>query len=227
MSRVIALYGRVRCRGRGHDIVGSHDIVGGLTISWWYDIVSPSTISAREYDIVPQSRYRVCVRYRSRGAISSFARDIAGPRGNIVGLPTISWPGRGIVPTRVIVSAMRDNAGWDPISPRALTISCVCAISCAGRDIVPRERYRVSAWQYRRLSHDIVGRAWYRAIPRYRERKARYRAASEVIAAPLCDIVKPYDIAAVSRYRVVCARYRVPVHDIVCSVNVIPLVVRS
>ena len=50
----IALYGRVRCRGRGHDIVGSHDIVGGLTISWWYDIVSPSTISAREYDIVPQ-----------------------------------------------------------------------------------------------------------------------------------------------------------------------------
>ena len=104
----IALYGRVRCRGRGHDIVGSHDIVGGLTISWWYDIVSPSTISAREYDIVPQSRYRVCVRYRSRGAISSFARDIAGPRGNIVGLPTISWPGRGIVPTRVIVSARRD-----------------------------------------------------------------------------------------------------------------------
>ena len=69
--------------------------------------------------------------------------------------------------------------------------------------------------------------AWYRAIPRYREREARYRAASKVIAAPMCDIVKPYDIAAVSRYRVVCARYREPVHDIVCSVNVIPLVVRS
>ncbi len=44
---------------------------------------------------------------------------------------------------------------------------------------------------------------------------------------PLCDIVKPHDIAAVSRYRAVYARYRVPVHDIVGSVNEIPLVVRS
>ena len=166
-------------------------------------------------------------RYRVRGY------DIVGIC-DAVGRAVISYIGPryrttrcGIVPSRVIERVMRDNAGWDTISPRAPTISCVCAISFAGRDVVPRERYRGSAWQYRRLSHDIEGRAWYRADPRYRERDARYRAASEVIAAPLCDIVKPHDIAAVSRYRVVCARYRVPVHDIVCSVNAIPLVVRS
>ena len=223
----IALYGIVRCPGRGHDIVKSHDIVGAPTISCRHDIVSPPTILLREYDIVPRSCYRVCVRYRARGAISSPARDIAGPRGNIVRFPTISWVGRGIVPTRVIVSATRDIVGRDRISPRAPTISCVCALSCAGRDIVPRARYRKSAWQYRTLSHDIVSRAWYRAFPRYRERDARYRAARDVIAAPCCDIVKPHDIAGVSRYRVVCARYREPVHDIVGSVNEIPLAVRS
>ena len=37
------------------------------------------------------------------------ARDIAGPRGNYTaGLPTISWPGRGIVPSRDIEGARRD-----------------------------------------------------------------------------------------------------------------------
>ena len=72
-----------------------------------------------------------------------------------------------------------------------------------------------------------MSRAWYRADPRYREREARYRAARDVIAAPCCDIVKPHDIAAMSRYRVVRARYRDPVHDIVGSVNDIPLAVRS
>ena len=72
-----------------------------------------------------------------------------------------------------------------------------------------------------------MGKAWYRAHPRYREREARYRAARDVIAAPCCDIVKPHDLAAVSRYRVVFARYREPVHDIVGSVNEIPLAVRS
>ena len=35
------------------------------------------------------------------------------------------------------------------------------------------------------------------------------------------------DLAAASRYRVVRARYREPVHDIVGSVNEIPLAVRS
>ena len=132
----IALYGIVRCPGRGHDIVKSHDIVGAPTISCRHDIVSPPTIFLREYDIVLRSRYRVCVRYRSRGAISSPACDIVGPRGNIVRFPTISRVGPGIVPTRVIVSATRDIAGWDRISPRAPAISCVCAISFAGRDIV-------------------------------------------------------------------------------------------
>ena len=117
--------------------------------------------------------------------------------------------------------------GRDRISPRAPTISRVCAISFAGRDIVPRARYRRSAWQYRTLAHDIMGKAWYRAILRYREREARYRAARDVIAAPCCDIVKPHDLAAVSRYRVVCARYREPIHDIAGSVNEIPLAVRS
>ena len=107
-----------------------------------------------------------------------------------VGRAEISYTGpryrttrRGIVPTRVIVSATRDIVQRDRISPRAPTISRVCAISCSGRDIVPRARYRGSAWQYRTLSHDIMGKAWYRAILRYREREARYRAARDVIAA--------------------------------------------
>ena len=115
---------------------------------------------------------------------------------DVVGRVVISYAGpryrttrRGIVHTRVIVSATRDIVGRDRILPRAPTISRVCAISCAGRDIVPRARYRGSAWQYRTLSHDIVGGAWYRAHPRYREREARYRAARDVIAAPCSRVV--------------------------------------
>ena len=203
-----------RYRGRAHDIV-------------------PARKREPAHDIATRVRYRAAIVLSCVCAISCAgrdivgARDIAGPRCNIVRFLTISWPGRGIVPTRVIVSATRDIVGRDRISPPALTISCVCAISFAGRDIVPRARYRRSAWQYRTLSHDIMGKAWYRAILRYREREARYRAARDVIAAPSCDIVKPHDLAAVSRYRVYCARYREPVHDIVGSVNEIPLAVRS
>ena len=69
--------------------------------------------------------------------------------------------------------------------------------------------------------------AWYRANPRYREREARYRAAGDVIVAAWCDIVKPHDIVAASRYRAGSARYRAQAHDIVGSVNEIPLVARS
>jgi hypothetical protein len=54
-TEYIALYGNVRCPGRGHDIVKSHDIVGAPTISCRHDIVSPPTILLREYDIVPRS----------------------------------------------------------------------------------------------------------------------------------------------------------------------------
>jgi hypothetical protein len=170
---------------------------------------------------VPPCRYRVrgCAIVGICDAVGRAVISYTGPR--------YRTTRRGIVPTRVIVSATRDIVQRDRISPRAPTISRVCAISCAGRDIVPRERYRRSAWQYRTLSHDIMGRAWYRADMRYREREARYRAARDVIAAPCCDIVKPHDLAAVSRYRVVCARYREPVHDIAGSVNEIPLAVRS
>ena len=179
------------------------------------------TISWEGADIVPPCRYRVrgCDIVSICDAVGRAVISYAGPR--------YRTTRRGIVHTRVIVSATRDIVGRDRISPRALTISCVCALSCAGRDIVPRARYRKSAWQYRTLSHNLVSRAWYRAFPRYRERDARYRAARDVIAAPSCDIVKPHDIAGVSRYRVVCARYREPVHDIVGSVNEIPLAVRS
>ena len=166
-------------------------------------------------------------RYRVRGCAIVGICDVVGRAVISYAGPRYRTTRRGIVHTRVIVSATRDIVGRDRISPPALTISCVCAISFAGRDIVPRARYRRSAWQYRTLSHDIMGRAWYRADPRYREREARYRAASDVIATPCCDIVKPHDITAVSRYRVVCARYREPVHDIVGSVNEIPLAVRS
>jgi hypothetical protein len=178
-------------------------------------------ISREGADIVPPCRYRVrgCAIVGICDAVGRAVISYTGPR--------YRTTRRDIVPTRVIVSATRDIVQRDRISPRAPTISRVCAISCAGRDIVPRARYRGSAWQYRTLSHDIVGGAWYRAHPRYREREARYRAASDVIATPCCDIVKPHDITAVSRYRVVCARYREPVHDIVGSVNEIPLAVRS
>ena len=122
-----------RYRGRAHDIV-------------------PARYREPAHDITTRVRYRAAIVLSCVCAISCAgrdivgARDIAGPRCNILRFLTISWPGRGIVPTRVIVRARRDIVGWDRISPRALTISCVCAISCVGRDIVPRARYRRSAW---------------------------------------------------------------------------------
>ena len=73
-------------------------------------------ISARyrepAHDITTRVRYRAAIMLSCVCAISSPARDIAGPRGNIVGFPTISRPGRGIVPTRVIVSARRDRVAY-------------------------------------------------------------------------------------------------------------------
>ena len=59
-----------------------------------------------------------------------------------VGRAVISYAGpryrttrRGIVPTRVIVSATRDIVGWDRISPRALT----AAITQRGRERLQRD----------------------------------------------------------------------------------------
>ena len=43
----IALYGKVRCRGREHDIAGSHDIVDGLTISHWSCLPNQRTFVRR------------------------------------------------------------------------------------------------------------------------------------------------------------------------------------
>ena len=91
----IALYGNVRCPGRGHDIVKSHDIVGAPTISCRHDIVSPPTILLREYDIVQRSCYRVCVRYRARGAISS-VRAISRVR-VVISYASSRYRGRGVV----------------------------------------------------------------------------------------------------------------------------------
>ena len=114
----IALYGNVRCPGRGHDIVKSHT----------------ARYRGRAHDITTRVRYRAAIVLSCVCAISCAgrdivgARDIAGPRCNIVRFLTISWPGRGIVPTRVIVSARRDIVQRDRISPRALTISRVCGM---------------------------------------------------------------------------------------------------
>ena len=94
-QRYIALYGNVRCPGRGHDIVKSHDIVGAPTISCRHDIVSPPTILLREYDIVQRSCYRVCVRYRARGAISS-VRAISRVR-VVISYASSRYRGRGVV----------------------------------------------------------------------------------------------------------------------------------
>jgi len=91
----IALYGNVRCPGRGHDIVKFHDIVGAPTISCRHDIVSPPTILLREYDIVLRSCYRVCVRYRARGAISS-VRAISRVR-VVISYASSRYRGRGVV----------------------------------------------------------------------------------------------------------------------------------
>ena len=114
------------CRYRviGCDIVGICDAVGRAVISWAgpryrttrRGIVHTRVIVSATRDIVQRDRISpraptisfVCALSRARGVISSPARDSVGPRGNIDPFPTISWAGRGIVPTRVIVSARRD-----------------------------------------------------------------------------------------------------------------------
>ena len=163
-----------------------------------------------------------CERLRYRGYLRC-----RGPRGNIVRRPAISHDAAWYraYPRYRERDARYRGAGPD-IAARTDDIARVCDIVRGARYRPPRaiSQVRVAS---RTLSHDIMGRAWYRANPRYREREARYRAACDVIAAPCCDIVKPHDLAAVSRYRVVCARYREPVHDIAGSVTEIPLAVRS
>ncbi len=145
-----------RYRGRAHDIV-------------------PARYREPAHDINTRVRYRAAIALSCVCAILCAgrdivgARDIAGPRCNIVRFLTISWPGRGIVPTRVILSATRDIVGRDRISPRAPTISRVCAISraCvryyrAAHDIANTHDSATSHTISRARGHDIG------ALPRYR-----------------------------------------------------------
>jgi hypothetical protein len=124
-------------------------------------------------------------RYRVRGCAIVGICDVVGRVVISYAGPRYRTTRRGIVPTRVIVSATRDIVGRDRISPRAPTISRVCAISFAGRDIVPRARYRRSAWQVVRFP--TISWAGRGIVP------------TRVIVSARRDIVRP---ATLSRPRV-------------------------
>ena len=155
----------------------SHDIVGAPTISCRHDIVPPPTILLREYDIVQRSCYRVCVRYRARGAISSVraisrVRVVISHASSRYRAPrTISHTHtryrrcarRYPVPLHDIARRAHDNAGGHDTTPRR-AISRACVRYYRAAHGIANTHDSATSHTISARGHDIG------ALPRYRAR---------------------------------------------------------